>query len=490
LKSDFKHLILLRRPEFQTSRQFARKDNAITNRSSIHLDLLLLDRLILIQGICLTVAAFVGLLTLAGWIFPAVGHLLPADWVVMRASTALAVIFSVLSLLLSWSRRSRYRLMGGRVFAVLVTLMGLVELLGYVVHLPFNLDNLLSSSLWGSQTGNMSPQSACFFIFLGFIMLLIRKRKSSAANIADLLVLLLCLLVLAIGSGHIFGAYHLSGISADTRVSPQTLLCMMLLVYVSTLRRAESGVFAILLGVGIGSKIARIACPFALLLPYLLEMGRVTLIQWGWINAPYATAITTSLTATIGFALIVILAWRIDSLEKEVRDLSLRDELTTVLNRRGFYLLAEQALRVAQRTRSSFSVLFIDMDGLKLINDSFGHDTGSTYLCEMAALLKRSFRKSDVVGRVGGDEFAVAGEGSEPAIQLAVERLQKATAEWNAQAARESDLSFSYGHVTSDPGHDESLSELLEKADKAMYRTKRKKKQMRDSDPDRPAYLA
>ncbi len=130
-----------------------------------------------------------------------------------------------------------------------------------------------------------------------------------------------------------------------------------------------------------------------------------------------------------------------------------------------------------------FSVLFIDLDDLKQINDSFGHNVGSALIAEVGGLLQQCFRKSDVLGRIGGDEFVVAGEASEMSIYLAVQRLEQATREWNAQPGRQGMLSFSYGHVTSNADSQESLDELLSKADTAMYRTKRRKKLMRDSDP-------
>jgi diguanylate cyclase (GGDEF)-like protein len=261
----------------------------------------------------------------------------------------------------------------------------------------------------------------------------------------------------------------------------------LLLAYVVVLRKTESGFFAILSGVGIGSKIARIACPFAMLLPFLLDYGEVTIIQHGWMRASFAMAVSCSLAAMLAFSLILVLAWRINALEKSVQDLSLRDELTQVYNRRGFYLLAEQSLYLAQRSSAPFSVLFIDLDDLKRINDSLGHDVGSSFLYEVARLLKRSFRKSDVIGRIGGDEFAIAAEAGKVTILRAVERMNHAVEAWNAQPGRAYRLSFSYGVVTSDGSRGESLEDLLDRADQGMYAAKRHKKQMRGSDPDRRA---
>jgi len=99
--------------------------------------------------------------------------------------------------------------------------------------------------------------------------------------------------------------------------------------------------------------------------------------------------------------LLLALVWRINSMEMEIHVLSLRDEFTGVYNLRGFSLLAEQVLHLAQRSQLPLSVLFVDLDDLKEINDSFGHDVGSTYLIEIAEILKETFRETDVIGRVG-----------------------------------------------------------------------------------------
>jgi diguanylate cyclase (GGDEF)-like protein len=170
-----------------------------------------------------------------------------------------------------------------------------------------------------------------------------------------------------------------------------------------------------------------------------------------------------------------MLAWRIDALEKEVRDLSLNDELTKLYNRRGFYLIAGEAVLLAQRMRAPYSVLFVDLDNLKQINDECGHDVGSMFLCEVAELLRRSFRESDVIGRIGGDEFVVAGQCGEMAIRTAAQRLEEAAERLNALAGRQYPFSISFGFVTSEADRRESLDALLSRADKAMYTTKQGK---------------
>jgi diguanylate cyclase (GGDEF)-like protein len=248
-----------------------------------------------------------------------------------------------------------------------------------------------------------------------------------------------------------------------------------LLAFVACGRRSEYGVYAILLGHGIGSKIVRIAAPVALLIPLALEAIELGLMHRGLMDASYSTALTTSLLAMLAFGIVLMLGWRIDKLESAISDLSLRDELTGLYNRRGFFVLAGQALRRAHRSRTPLSVLFIDLDHLKQINDTYGHDAGSMFLVEVADLLKRSLRESDVIGRIGGDEFVVTSDAGDAGIQLAAQRLQQAALLQNSQPGRQYPLSFSLGYATSEVDRPESLEDLVSRADKAMYAAKQLK---------------
>lgn len=155
--------------------------------------------------------------------------------------------------------------------------------------------------------------------------------------------------------------------------------------------------------------------------------------------------------------------------ELEVRQTSMVDPLTGVYNRRGFEVLAAHAFRAARRERVPVSVVYLDLDGLKVVNDSQGHRAGDALIVRAARLLTSTFRDSDVVARLGGDEFVVllTGEG---AVDRALERL-------DAAVEREGgDLSFSLGAVTFDVDGETSLSDVLARADEAMYAQKRAKR--------------
>jgi|GEM_PF-2972924 len=163
-------------------------------------------------------------------------------------------------------------------------------------------------------------------------------------------------------------------------------------------------------------------------------------------------------------------------LEEKLRALSITDELTGLYNRRGFFLLAEHEMKRAKRTGRSFYLVFIDVDGLKNINDTFGHQEGDRVLKETALILQKVFRKSDVIGRIGGDEFAViAPEATGDDRELLLKRLSEAIDRRNKQSGQKTEISLSAGVLKYDPSVESSIDELLSQADRLMYEDKRKK---------------
>ncbi len=154
----------------------------------------------------------------------------------------------------------------------------------------------------------------------------------------------------------------------------------------------------------------------------------------------------------------------------ELRALSLVDQLTGLSNRRGFLLLAEQQLRIANRTKRGILLLFADLDGMKRINDTLGHREGDLALAETAEVLRQTFRESDIIARIGGDEFAiVAIEAEKDSAEILVRRLRENLAARNGKGVRRYDLSMSLGIARYDPGSPCTLDELLARADKLMY---------------------
>lgn len=161
----------------------------------------------------------------------------------------------------------------------------------------------------------------------------------------------------------------------------------------------------------------------------------------------------------------------------EVHALSLTDGLTGLYNRRGFVTLSEQQLKVARHSQRGLILVYADLDRLKYINDTFGHAVGDEALVRTAEILERTFRASDILGRIGGDEFAaLAIRGSDEAVRAIPQRLQKIVAEHNAASPRPYQLSVSIGAMYFAPLPELSVEDMMKQADQAMYREKRLKR--------------
>jgi len=162
--------------------------------------------------------------------------------------------------------------------------------------------------------------------------------------------------------------------------------------------------------------------------------------------------------------------------EEALLALSLIDELTGLYNRRRFFILTEQYLRVAVRTKKRLLFLFIDMDNLKWINDHYGHNEGDQALIELANILKKTFRESDIIARIGGDEFVVLSEITDQNGEMLTTRLYENIKDYNAKVSQDYKLSISVGGAQFDPEYPISIDELLSKADALMYAQKRKRR--------------
>ena len=155
---------------------------------------------------------------------------------------------------------------------------------------------------------------------------------------------------------------------------------------------------------------------------------------------------------------------------------TLVDELTGLYNRRGFISLARQQIKTAERLARDVVHVFLDVDGMKQINDTFGHREGDLALIESADILRATFRESDVLARMGGDEFAVlALETSPLAADSLVDRLRRQVGDRNSRGHRPYALSFSVGSTRHAAGTPCLLDELLARADGLMYEQKRRR---------------
>lgn len=162
---------------------------------------------------------------------------------------------------------------------------------------------------------------------------------------------------------------------------------------------------------------------------------------------------------------------------EEIRSLSIRDELTGLYNRRGFLELARHVIQQTDRARSSALLFFVDLNGMKQINDQLGHDEGDRALRETASVLRATFRASDVVARLGGDEFvALLPEARSEQLAMFTARIDAELSARNQQPGQRYRLSASVGATLYESSQPESIEALLVKADALMYEQKRARK--------------
>jgi diguanylate cyclase (GGDEF)-like protein len=167
--------------------------------------------------------------------------------------------------------------------------------------------------------------------------------------------------------------------------------------------------------------------------------------------------------------------WALDamrSVNTRLSDISLRDELTGLYNRRGFI---QEATRHLHTNPSTFLLVFIDMNGLKAINDIHGHDDGDLALKTTAGILKHCFRDRDILARIGGDEFAaLVKEVGEEQIPRLEERFEARSRQESGNLGKPYQIAFARGYVQGRASSD--LEALMNEADQRMYRNKKRMK--------------
>ncbi len=165
-------------------------------------------------------------------------------------------------------------------------------------------------------------------------------------------------------------------------------------------------------------------------------------------------------------------------LQAEIINLSMVDPLTELYNRRGFYKLAEQHLKLSQRTQSGLILIFADLDGLKKINDTYGHPKGDEAIAHAANVFKETFRTSDILARLGGDEFAiVAVDTQQKDVEVLKKRVDDHLKKYNDKLNTPYKIHFSLGCIYVDPSMGFSVDRVMQEADAVLYAKKRLKKE-------------
>jgi diguanylate cyclase (GGDEF)-like protein len=167
----------------------------------------------------------------------------------------------------------------------------------------------------------------------------------------------------------------------------------------------------------------------------------------------------------------------LESSNRKLEELSTIDDLTGLYNRRGFYSYADHQRSVSKRTGHGFLLFYADMDGLKAINDKFGHNEGDTAIRNVTHVLRSAFRKSDIIARIGGDEFVIIS--TDATINDAaniIKKVKDTLARFNEMNRFPYVLGITMGFAAYDPNRDDLIDQLLIDADEILYKNKKKGK--------------
>jgi len=453
--------------------------NSSGSPSSHQLDPSVLKWFEVTSNASLLVAGTIAAIILSGWFVPSISSVLPDGWALMQATSALSVLLLSIALLLK-KQKNNYRFQSASQFFVIssIFLVG-VTLLEHWYGQESILGRYLVAKKLLPMVYPTSIQSASCFLILALSLLIDHTRQGRLGYLLDALIMILVILNLLYLAGYIYKASHFIKETSVILISPQTLVCIALLTFVQAARRSPFGSYSTVLLKGIAGHTARIVLPSSVVISYVIILSQTLLAKSGIVNSPYDAAMTAVALSTILIIVVIMLARKIDFFERRLRNASITDELTGAYNLRGLFLHGKQALLDAKRSTVPLTVLFIDADGLKNVNDSLGHDAGSQLLCDIVTLMRNNFRDSDIISRVGGDEFVVIAHSQEDEIVPAVQRLNKAADGINTSGNKPYKIGFSIGKVMFDPHSTESLEDLLSRADAAMYQNKKERRNLK-----------
>ncbi|MCP5244497.1 MAG: GGDEF domain-containing protein [Burkholderiales bacterium] len=424
-----------------------------------------------VQTTCVVLAGIIALITLCGWLSPSVASILPEGWLLMKQNTALCIVIGALTILLI---QKEYSTITIQICGITIIFLATVSLYGHISKQTLLLETFLMQNNYAELSGRMSVHAAIFFNLLGFSFITLKKEQNHRNDIRDILTLLLIGMVLVIFSGYFFSATSLYGHSREILVSSQTFICMCLLTFANFVRGIYGGIFSLFLGNGIGGYTARVALPWALIGPFAIISAINYFSAPHNISQEIQIALSATLLSLMFFFIILWLSNKISYLENNLHKQALTDEMTGLYNQRAFSILGKQSFLESLRNNTQLVLLYFDLDGLKRINDTLGHQIGSELIVEFANLLKANFRRSEMIARVGGDEFVVLSKKNE--VEKALLRLADAVNAANSKHNRPYKINYSQGKIIGKAKDFESLDDLLTQADASMYENKKAKK--------------
>lgn len=432
-----------------------------------------------------------------GWVLDvtALKNVIPGT-VVMKASTASALVSVGASLLLlrdptvhGWRRAI------GISCAVFPLAMGLAFLSEFVLGLNLRIDEFPFRDAVGRAQrvpfpGRLAPTTAVNFVLVGLGLLLFDRPPRRGWRPAEVLAVPVALVASMSLIGYIYSIPAFYGPGSATKMAVNTAVCFLALATGLLLARPHGRLMALVTTTAPGGMMARRLFPFVVLLPLMLGWLRLKASDAGVFGDRVGTWWLTAATI-VG---MVLLIWRgaarlnradegRKELEGRLYELANHDQMTGLFNRHRF---EEEMVRHAARVRrhgGSTTLMMLDLDGLKQVNDHLGHEAGDALIKAVSGAIASRVRKTDVAGRLGGDEFGFlllesTPEGATKVAESLLVAIRSAKpdlagAELWSTASVEAWSTASIGVAYSAELSDEDGHALLAEADEAMYEAKR-----------------
>lgn len=391
------------------------------------------------------------------------------------------------SLVAREGRGDRARLEVARGFAGLVILIGLSVLLESISSLHLGIDRLLPGTE-AARIGRPAPPTALSLVLAGTALWASCRPGWTALRLVEVCTIGLLGLAFTSVIGHLYAASHLligaNPMSAEMPLATAfvTAVCAIGMIALDP----EHVVVRLFTSPTLGGQTVRRLMPMVVILPAVVGWVGLKAVQVRLIDVAQASALAVLLATMIATALVLRLGWLLNHQQQAarqasdmLRELCVRDPLTGLYNRRGWDQLASAEEARCRRTGDPACLISIDLDGLKWINDTQGHDRGDALIRHAAQVIRGSVREEDVVARLGGDEFAVLGIGCDANRgEMLLKRINAALDEARVEA--------SIGRARLDVKR--GLVESWRRADEAMYACKKRRKQERAGRPAGIAY--
>lgn len=425
------------------------------------------------QRLYYAASAVLAIAVIALWLVPPLRALVPASWPLMKVNAAIAVLLLVGGLALTEGSEVGTLRAASRVLALLAVLLAVPAIYAHVAGSPTPIETLFVADAASELPGTMPVLVIVLIVAAGFSLMLDGFRWEGEVLFADVMALICSAGLLVAFFGvlmRVLGIYPLSFASA---ISLETLLIMGMLTAALVARRSRYGIFSVTVAGGLAGTVLRKSRIFVFCLPMVVLVAAEFGIVSGWMATALARSVVAAAMVVAPMVYMLFVAGRVSYLEEELGQRSLTDKLTGLLNRRGLYTLGEQELKLAQRKAKTVSVIFLDLEGLRAVSDEHGKQAGAEMETRVGALLRKCFRETDLVGRVGVGDFVVVMEGTFSDTEVALGRLAGMVIDVNGQSETLHPINFSTGAATCPPGDKSSFADLLERASDAMVEKRR-----------------